>query len=218
MHDLPRTEIPGRLPLVLASGSPRRAQLLTAAGYEFTIDPASDDAECGMCSRETAPQLVARYAFRKAQSVVGRYSDAMILAADTVASCNAQILGKPVDERHAAEMLRTLSGREHDVYTGVCLWSAKNSACVVDVVRTQLQMSELSEQTIADYLETLLWEGKAGGFGFQDGNDWIRIVGDGSESNVVGLPMERLKEMLENFDSLAEIIDTSGSVLPTSQR
>ncbi|MCA9139604.1 MAG: septum formation protein Maf [Planctomycetales bacterium] len=216
MRGLAKAAIPGDLPLVLASGSPRRAQLLRAAGYTFTIDPASDDAECGVCSRETAPELVARYAYRKAQSVVGRHRQAMVLAADTVAACNGQILGKPHDETHAEEMLRTLSGRRHDVYTGVCLWSPGKSQCVVDVVRTELQMATLSDQMIRDYLETLLWEGKAGAFGYQDGNDWIQIVGDGSESNVVGLPMERLKELLENFHSLAEMIDTTKSEAPTS--
>lgn len=218
MASLPRAEIPGGLPLVLASGSPRRSQLLAAAGYEFTVDPAGEEAECGMCSRETAPQLVARYAFRKAEDVVRRYTDAIILAADTVASCNGQILGKPHDEEHAEEMLRTLSGRRHDVYTGVCIWSAKESRCIVEVVRTELQMSTLSGQTISDYLETMLWEGKAGAFGYQDGNEWVRILDEGSESNVVGLPMERLKELLENFDSLAETIDTPASDDPTSRQ
>ena len=219
MRDLPRAEIPGGLPMVLASGSPRRAQLLTAAGYTFVIDPASDDAECGMCSRETAPELVARYAFRKAQSVAGRHERAMVLAADTVASCNAQILGKPTGEEHAEEMLRTLSGRRHDVYTGICLWSTATSKCIVDVVRTELQMSKLSDTAIAEYLDTMLWEGKAGAFGYQDGNDWIRVIRDaphssGSESNVVGLPMERLKDLLENFEAMAETIDTTNSDLP----
>ena len=216
MRGLQGAEIPGGLPLVLASGSPRRAQLLRAAGYEFKIDPASDDAECGVCSRETAPELVARYAYRKAESVIRRHDSALILAADTVASCNGQILGKPRDEAHAAEMLRTLSGRRHDVYTGICLWSTRDSRCFVDVVRTQLQMEPLSPGMIDAYLETLLWEGKAGAFGYQDGNDWIKIVGEGSQSNVVGLPMERLKELLENFDSLAETITISHPETPTS--
>jgi len=220
MDGLVKAAIPNQLPLVLASGSPRRAQLLRAAGYTFTVDPASEDAECGVCSRETAPELVARYAYRKAENVVPRYRQAnrpaMILAADTVASCNGQILGKPVDEAHAASMLATLSGRRHDVFTGVCLWSSSDSRCVVDVVRTELEMEPLSENMVRDYLATMLWEGKAGGFGYQDGNDWIRVVGRGSESNVVGLPMERLKKLLENFHAMAETIDidTTGPGLP----
>ncbi len=218
MQRLPSATIPGGLPLVLASGSPRRAQLLKAASYQFTIDPAGADAECGMCSRETAPELVARYAFRKAKDVATRHRSAMVLAADTVASVAGMILGKPSDELHAEEMLRTLSGRRHDVYTGVCLWRTNDQRCCVDVVRTELVMETLTDKMIEEYLSSMLWEGKAGAFGYQDGNDWIRIVGKGSESNVVGLPMERLKELLETFDQIAETIDTVGPEMPTSNQ
>ena len=207
MHGLPKANLPTDEPLILASGSPRRAQLLSAAGYEFTVDPASDSAECGVCSRETAPELVARYAYRKAVDVISRDKVGLVLAADTVASIGGQILGKPHDEAHAESMLRTLSGRRHDVYTGVCLWSRVHSRCIVDVVRTELQMATLDEEMLHQYLESMLWEGKAGAFGYQDGNDWLKIVGNGSESNVVGLPMERLAELLESFDALAEIVD-----------
>ena len=85
MQGLPKADLPTDEPLVLASGSPRRAQLLSAAGYQFTVDKADDSAECGMCSRETAPELVARYAYRKAADVVARYDCGLVLAADTVA-------------------------------------------------------------------------------------------------------------------------------------
>lgn len=206
--DLPR--LPGRdpEPLILASGSPRRAELLTAAGYEFTIHPASDSAECGICSRETAPQMVARLAYRKAADVIARVDRGLVLAADTLASCVGQILGKPHDRDHAEEMLRLLSGRSHDVYTGVCLWSRESESFVVDVVRTRLRMSKLTEDQLDEHLDSLRWDGKAGAFGYQDGNDWLQVVGDDSESNVVGLPMERLAEMLEQFHGKAERIET----------
>lgn len=207
----PAARIPGDLPLILASGSPRRADLLRGAGYTFSVDPAGDEAECGVCSRETAPQLVARYAFRKAADVVRRHARAMILAADTVASCHGQILGKPRDVAHAEAMMRMLRGRRHDVYTGVCLWSAADGRCVVDVVRTELLMASFDEQQLADHLESMRWEGKAGAFGFQDGNDWLTVLEGGSESNVVGLPLERLQELLENFDQLAETVNTEDS-------
>jgi septum formation protein len=206
-HDLPRGELPTDELLVLASGSPRRAQLLTAAGYEFVVRPASEKAECGMCSRETAPELVARYAYRKAVDVASRLSDGLVVAADTVASCNGQILGKPRDRDHARAMLEALGGRRHDVYTGVCLWSTRTSRCLVDVARTELEMDPISDEMLEKYLDSLKWEGKAGAFGYQDGNDWLTVL-VGSESNVVGLPMERLKELLENFDSLAETVNT----------
>ena len=207
MRDLPFADLPTDEPLILASGSPRRAELLKAAGYKFSVQVASDEAECGMCSRETAPQMVARYAYRKAADIATKIDHGFIVAADTVASCVGQILGKPRDRDHAAVMLGTLSGRRHDVYSGICLWSAKEAKCVVDVVRTELMMDELTPEMLEEYLDTMLWEGKAGSFGYQDGNDWIQVLNQGSESNVVGLPMERFAELLENFDSLAETIN-----------
>ncbi|MCP4890317.1 MAG: septum formation protein Maf [Planctomycetaceae bacterium] len=206
MQDLPCAALPTNEPLILASGSPRRAQLLLAAGYQFEVIVAADSAECGVCSRETAPELVARYAYRKAADVASRLESGLVLAADTVASCLGQILGKPRDQQHAEVILRTLSGRRHDVYTGVCLWSVTHRKCLVDVVRTELEMAALSEAMLEDYLDSMLWEGKAGAFGYQDGNDWLRVLGDGSESNVVGLPMERLAELLEKFDQTAETL------------
>ncbi|MGB7323850.1 MAG: Maf family protein [Rubripirellula sp.] len=214
MRNLPRAALPTDEPLILASGSPRRAQLLTAAGYEYSVQVASDEAECGMCSRETAPEMVARYAYRKAADIATKVDTGLIIAADTVASCLGQILGKPHDQDHAETTLRLLSGRQHDVYTGVCVWSVKHEKCVVDVVRTELKMQKLTEQMLADYLDSMLWEGKAGAFGYQDGNDWLQVIGDGSVSNVVGLPMERLSELLENFDKLAETVATGSSDPP----
>lgn len=213
MRGLPRGPLPSDEPMILASGSPRRAQLLAAAGYEFTVQVASNRAECGVCSRETAPELVARYAYRKAADVAVNCRHGCIVAADTVASCRGRILGKPRDQQHAEEILRMLSGRIHDVYTGICVWSVKLRRCAVDVVRTRLEMSRLSESMLQAYLESMLWEGKAGAFGYQDGNNWLTVI-EGSESNVVGLPMERLAELLESFHSKSETVDTERFVSP----
>ncbi|MEM6980994.1 MAG: Maf family protein, partial [Planctomycetota bacterium] len=122
------------------------------------------------------------------------------------ASCAGQILGKPKHRDHAESMLRLLSGRHHEVYSGICVWSVRSKRTIVDAVCTKLEMSPLDDDMINSYLDSGLWEGKAGGFGYQDGNDWISIVDDGSESNVVGLPMERLAELLEQFEQIAENI------------
>lgn len=199
-----RGVIPRSKTLVLASGSPRRAELLAAAGYSFQLDPPDPSAECGICSRETAPEMVARLAYQKAADVARRHHDGMILAADTLASCLGQILGKPADRDHAKQMLRLLSGRLHQVYTGVCLWEPSSGRRLVDVTSTQLRMQPLDEPTLAAYLDSMRWEGKAGAFGYQDGNDWVAVVDGGSETNVVGLPMERLAELLNRFDELSE--------------
>ena len=211
MQNLASADLPTDERLILASGSPRRAQLLKAAGYQFNVQVASDSAECGICSRETAPEMVARYAYRKgvdvAQQVAQRGGNGLVLAADTVASCLGQILGKPRDQEHAESILRLLSGRRHDVYTGVCLLSIQEKKFVVDVVRTQLEMQTLSATMLSDYIDSHRWEGKAGAFGYQDGNDWLQIIDGGSESNVVGLPMERLAELMNEFHQIAESCD-----------
>jgi len=204
MKNLRLGRVPTNEPLVLASGSPRRAELMTAAGYQFEVCPAADSAECGVDYKETASEMVARLAFQKAVDVARRKKNCFLIAADTLAACGKSILGKPTDRQHAESMLRLLSGQQHEVFTGVCLWSTGTNRCYLDVVRSRLVMDELSDETIHTYLESDRWKGKAGGFGFQDENDWIRVLEGDSESNVVGLPMERLAKLLEKFDSLAD--------------
>lgn len=184
--------------LILASGSPRRKTLLTDHGYRFEVIPPDDSAECGVCSGELPPELVARLAWQKTRNVAKRYDDGLFLGADTVAECAGQILGKPKDREHAEWMLRLMRGREHHVYSAFCLWRRPNDEQVIEVVQTKLRMIDWPDDQIEEYLDSDAWEGKAGAFGYQDGLDWIEIV-SGSESNVVGLPMEKLRESLTQF-------------------
>ena len=183
-------------PLILASGSPRRRQLLTDAGYSFEIITPSESAECGVCSGESPPELVARLAYQKAVDIATRVGPSLIIACDTMAECHGQVLGKPRDEDHARSMLTLLSGREHRVYSGLCVWLVPESEPFVEVACTKLRMDTLTQSQLDEYLATNLWEGKAGAFGYQDGFDWLHVT-EGSESNVVGLPMELLEKMLE---------------------
>jgi septum formation protein len=188
--------------LILASSSPRRKQLLAEAGYRFTVIAPHPSAECGVCSGETPPEMVARLAYQKAGDVAGRIDHGLVLGCDTVAECAGQILGKPAGERHARQMLELLSGRTHHVYSGLCLWRVPGDEPLVEVDRTTLLMRELSPQEIDSYLASGLWEGKAGAFGLQDRLGWLEIL-EGSESNVVGLPLERLADMLRRYPSRA---------------
>jgi septum formation protein len=181
--------------LILASGSPRRQELLRAAGYDFEVVVPSAEAECGVCSGESPPELVARQAYQKAADVASRVSLGRIVACDTVAECDGQVLGKPEDEEHARWMLHTLNGREHRVYSGLCVWDVPRGEPRVRVARTSLKMDRLSADAIEEYLASDGWIGKAGAFGYQDRLDWVHVL-EGSESNVVGLPMELLAEML----------------------
>lgn len=184
--------------LILASRSPRRRGLLAEAGYPFEVHPPSEAAECGVCSDESPSQLVARLAYQKAADVARRIHEGLVLGCDTVVECRGQILGKPSDQEHARAMLKTLSGREHHVFTGLCLWRVPDGQPAVRVAVTTLRMDELTPKQLDAYLAAGQWEGKAGAFGYQDGLDWVRVV-EGSESNVVGLPMELLAEMVRTY-------------------
>ncbi len=184
--------------LILASTSPRRRQLLAEAGYRFTIVRPYEFAECGLCSRESPPELVARLALQKAADVAARTERGLVLACDTVAACCGRVMSKPADELQAREMLEMLSGREHHVYSGVCLWPRPEGLPKVEVDCTTLRMIEIPPAELDEYLASGLWEGKAGAFGFQDRLGWLSIV-SGSETNVVGLPMELLARMLAEF-------------------
>ena len=197
--------------LILASGSPRRRQLLAEAGYEFDVVVPADDAECGVCSEHGPAGLVTDLAYRKAAAVRrqigiqadkqrGRQGDEILIAADTLAECDGMVLGKPRDEDDARAMLRQLRGRVHRVLTGVCVWPLDRAEPLVEMAVTQLRMDEISDAAIDEYLATGQWEGKAGAFGYQDRLGWVRVE-SGSESNVVGLPMELLAQMLAEVKS-----------------
>lgn len=181
--------------LILASRSPRRRELLAEAGYRFDVVPPAESVECGVCSRESPAEMVARLAYEKAADVARRVGRGLILGCDTVAECNAEILGKPGDIATARRMLGLLRGREHRVLSGLCLWDYPDTRPDTRVSVTRLRMDELTDRQLDEYLESYQWEGKAGAFGYQDRLGWVHII-EGSESNVVGLPLELLKEMI----------------------
>ncbi len=201
-----------QLRLILASGSPQRRELLTQSGYRFEIVEPSESAECGICSTGGPAGLVTDLAFRKAADVAGQLlnkpefdsAPGLIIACDTVAECGGAVLGKPVDETHARSMLERLRGETHRVYSGLCLWpisldpSQREAETRVDV--TELKMDAISDDGLEEYLASGLWRGKAGAFGFQDRAGWLHIV-SGSESNVIGLPLELLATMLAHWNN-----------------
>jgi septum formation protein len=193
-------------PLILASQSPRRRQLLQEAGFSFEVIAPAESIEKGVCSSCGPDQFVVDAAVAKSSAIAKDIDDGIILGADTVASCKAQILGKPTDIDHARSMLKLMSGTRHDVLTGVCLWHRPSNQFRSYLQRTTLEMQPLSEQTIEDYLDTDQWIGKAGAFGYQDGLDFITIV-EGLESTVVGLPVEKIPMWIEELLHAVDEID-----------
>jgi septum formation protein len=186
--------------LILASGSPQRRELLEEAGYYFQVWAPRPEAECGVCSGESPQQMVCRLARQKAADAAGQLAAdstaAAIVACDTVAVCGGQVLGKPSDIEHARRMLNLLRGRDHEVISGLCVWPLASGVPRVELARTRLHMDDLSSEAIEEYLESGQWEGKAGAFGYQDRIGWLRIV-EGSPSNVIGLPLELLEQILK---------------------
>lgn len=192
--------------LILASSSPQRRQLMADAGYQFESLAPHESVECGICSTGGPASLVIELAMSKAINVVAQLKErgdlddrCVVIACDTVAECGGMVLGKPADEAHARSMLQRLRGTVHRVYSGLCVWrpGAEGDAGEPDVrlATSELRMDPISDEQLEEYLASGLWEGKAGAFGYQDRAGWLHLS-SGSESNVVGLPMELLAEML----------------------
>ena len=186
--------------LVLASASPRRLDLLARIGVTpDAVDPADIDESVPPGEMPKAHAL--RLAEEKAAAVAARHPDAIALAADTVVAVGRRILPKVEDEATLRQCMALLSGRRHRVLTGVCLWPLdlarplSEGLPLVRVAVTRLRMDRLSDAQLEDYLASGQWEGKAGAFGYQDRLGWAHVL-EGSESNVVGLPLETLAEML----------------------
>ncbi|HRF01057.1 MAG TPA: nucleoside triphosphate pyrophosphatase [Pirellulaceae bacterium] len=186
--------------IVLASGSPRRRDLLAEHGYRFRVEVPDDSAESGLCGAEAPDRFAIRMARQKAENVARRHASGLFLGCDTIVVCGGAILGKPRDEADARRILTLLRGREHDVISGVCLWQRPEDRVVTACDVTRLVMDDVTDAQLDDYLLTDLWCGKAGAFGYQDGLDWVHVV-RGSESNVVGLPMELLARLLSETDA-----------------
>lgn len=199
---------------------------MTEAGYTFEVIVPDDSAEeCGICSTGGPAELVVELALRKAADVAGSLADsetasdseamspALIIACDTVAECQGAVLGKPRDEDHAHGMLQQLRGQHQRVLSGLCLWPINIPLPVSEgqgegfpaantpqsfLAVTELRMDPISDEDLDEYLASGLWRGKAGAFGYQDRQDWLHVL-KGSESNVIGLPMELLSEELKKF-------------------
>ncbi len=181
--------------LVLASASPRRQELLRNAGIAFTVQPA--DVDETPLPGESARDCAERLARDKALAIVRLRPQDVILGADTVVVVDDQILGKPTDASDAARMLRLLSGRTHQVITGVCVIAPSSRNANVASETTQVVFADLSEEDIRGYVATGEPMDKAGAYAIQGiASRWIpRIEGD--YSNVVGLPIALVHRMLK---------------------
>lgn len=191
-------KLPGARPkLVLASASPRRRDLLAQIGIvPDCIEPAALDET--PLKRELPGPHAARLAQEKAQAVARRRHGAYVIGADTVVACGRRILPKPEEPAEARRCLLLLSGRGHRVYGGVCIL-APNGTVRRRLVQTTVRLKRLEEAEIERYLASDEWRGKAGGYAIQGlAAAFVRSI-NGSYSNVVGLPLFEVAQMLRGL-------------------
>ena len=187
------------LPLILASGSPRRRELLDLMGLTYTVEtPDVDESFSGRPS-----ETVMEISRRKAAAVAARHSDSIIIAADTLVFADGA-LGKPHTPERAKEMLRNLAGNWHHVYTGITVINTRSGRILRNVDKTRVHLVPMTEQEIDAYVATGEPLDKAGAYGIQGmGGMFVDRI-DGSYSNVVGLPMSMLRIMLAQVGGVDE--------------
>jgi septum formation protein len=190
--------------IVLASRSPRRLELALREGWIVHVAPPPDEAESDASPRSPGESLAAyvtRLATAKASAIARLGHTGTILACDTLSEVDGNTLGKPIDRGDARRMLCMLSGRTHRVVSGVCLWRwPEDITPVIGHAESTLTMDLLDDAFLEWYLDSGMWEGKAGACGFQDERLPLRLV-SGSASNVVGLPLDLIRQMMDRLDT-----------------
>lgn len=187
-----------RAHIILASGSPRRREILAAAGYRFDVitSDADESYDASFSPAEVAPYLARVKAAAVHESLEsGQRAGAIVIGADTIVALGARIYGKPADEADACRILRELSGKTHQVITGVCVISEEETTSFAEV--THVTFRELDDTEIVAYVATGEPLDKAGAYGIQGEGARLIERTDGDFDNVVGLPITRLAPVLD---------------------
>ena len=182
-------------PLILASASPRRQELLGFYGIPFEVIPSGAEEDASGSGEEQVRQL----ARRKCEDVAARYPDRMVLAADTLVCVDDAVLGKPADAEDALRMLKLLSGREHQVHTGVCLY-CPDGRYMEQVATTSVTFLPVGEELLRRYIATGEPMDKAGAYAIQGRAGALIASITGSPTNVIGLPLEVLTEIFQQLE------------------
>lgn len=183
--------------LTLASQSPGRKEALEKAGFVFEIIPS--DYEEKMDWNLSPSELVLKLSQGKARDVASKVAEGVVIGADTVGVFDGEIMGKPHTEEKDVEMLMKLSGKYHTMLTGITLIDMETKREISKVVETKVSFRNLSEEEIKDYAKSGEGLKKAGGYAYQGaGHKFVERI-DGSETNIIGMPVETLTEMLKTL-------------------
>lgn len=187
------------IPLVLASTSPRRRQLLTDAGYVFqAVTPKVDESTFPRTAQSTRG-YAEELARAKAQSVAPDYPDALVIGADTLCDLDGEVIGKAADAHEAEQITRKLFSKPHLVITGLALIRLCKGIEIVCSDVTTVYPRHLTESQITEHVASGVWEGKAGAYAIQEVGDTFVERIEGSFTNVMGMPMELLRRLIEGF-------------------
>ena len=185
--------------LILASKSPRRINLLREAGIDFEVIPSRIDESKFMQQDITPQDLARRLAWEKASAVARICPDRLVLGADTLIDCQGAVIGKPIDAIDAERIIRKLFSQNHYVITGMALVHCRKRLRIVTSDVTKIYPRLLSEADIRAHIQGGTWRGKAGAYAIQENGDKYIKRTEGSLSNVIGLPMEKLGQILADI-------------------
>lgn len=184
--------------IILASGSPRRREILSNTSAKFSV--ITSDVDEKIFDYEEPTQLVLRLAFEKCMDVAVNNTENVVIGADTIVVLDNEILGKPKNEDEAFKMLKKLSNREHQVITGMSIVNLEKNKKIVDYAISNVKFKNLTDQDIADYISTKECLDKAGAYGIQGYGALLVEEIRGDYFNIVGLPISKLSDILkENF-------------------
>ncbi|MBK7106329.1 MAG: septum formation protein Maf [Ignavibacteriae bacterium] len=187
------------VPLYLASNSPRRKKMLHSLGIDF--HHISIDHEEIINKNHSPLKNVKRLAGEKCKKAVSKIKDGIVISADTIVVLNNKIIGKPINENDAKNILKNLSGKTHIVYTGFAICDAKSKKNIIDFEKTKVTFYNLSDKQIEDYVNTGSPMDKAGAYGIQDdfGALFVKKI-DGCYNNVMGFPIAKIFRALEKLN------------------
>ena len=181
--------------IILASSSPRRKEILENTNTKFDIMKSEIDET--ILENELPSQVVMRLAFEKAIDIASKHKDSLVIGADTVVVLDKSILGKPKDKEDAFDMIKKLSGKTHQVITGISLINLNANKKIIDYVVSSVKFKDLSTEDIKDYIKTNESLDKAGAYGIQGYGALLVDEIQGDYFNIVGLPISRLSDLLK---------------------
>jgi septum formation protein len=187
-------------PLILASASPRRRQLMSEAGYEFSVLPPNVDESTFKTNDVEPDEYTKRLALAKAKSVAHEHPNSIVIGADTIVDSRGRIIGKAADAKEAEQITRELFSAPHKVITGVAIVRLSNGTELVRSDSTTVYPKKMTPEQIAEHIKGGSWRDKAGAYEIKEtGDEFVEKI-EGSLTNVMGLPMELLGSLLAQLN------------------